>query len=211
MGPDSGGAADNGTFGDPEVAWKTLALVNDWLRHSEAKAAACLAVDGVMAGLLYSLAHQEGDTRWGLTVTVATTAIALFASGVCCAFALVPRTWSAGGQATTTFHHHINLNYPNPMDQRVLPRLWEGLPTAPLQHLRELDETESRAGLAAYQQDLLSLTRSPDRVISELGTHIWANSRIAGVKYLWVGYATIAALAAAAALVVTAFVAAAHS
>ena len=210
MGPDSGGTADGGSYGDPDVAWKTLALVNEWLRHSEAKAAACLAVDGVMAGLLYSLVQQVHGAEWWLTVAVATTAIAVFASGVCSAMALVPRTWSAGGHATTTFHHHINLTYPNPTDTRVLPRLWEGLPTAPKQRLRELDESESRAGLTAYQQDLLSLTSSPERVISELGAHIWANSRIAGVKFLWVGYATISALAAAAALVVTAFAAAAH-
>ena len=40
---------------DPDVAWRALSLVVDWIKHSEAKAGATLAATGVTAGVLYNI------------------------------------------------------------------------------------------------------------------------------------------------------------
>ncbi len=44
---------------NPDHAWKALSLVNDWVRHAEAKTAATLAATGVTGGVLYNLVKDQ--------------------------------------------------------------------------------------------------------------------------------------------------------
>ena len=62
--------------GNPDVAWKALLLVVDWIKHAEVKAAGSIAAAGVLAGLLYNLV--KGESRPGgflATVAVAATVL----------------------------------------------------------------------------------------------------------------------------------------
>ncbi|WP_190814252.1 hypothetical protein [Saccharopolyspora pogona] len=39
---------------DPDHAWKTLALVNEWIRYADAKAGVTLAFTGVLATMVFN-------------------------------------------------------------------------------------------------------------------------------------------------------------
>ena len=76
---------------EPDQAWKALGLVNDWIKHADAKVGATLGFSGVVAVLLYNLVKTEDDPGWILSVVTVLCAVALVAGGGSAALALMPR------------------------------------------------------------------------------------------------------------------------
>src|SRR6266568_8936056 len=76
---------------NPDQAWKALSLVNDWIRHAEAKTTATLAAAGVTGGVLYNLVqHQTSPSVW-LCIVAVICGAAVVASAGSAMVALAPR------------------------------------------------------------------------------------------------------------------------
>src|SRR5271154_3696387 len=76
---------------DPDQAWRALGLVNDWIRHAEAKATATLAAAGVTGGVLYNLVHPQTHPSLALDVVATINAVMIVASAGSAIMALIPR------------------------------------------------------------------------------------------------------------------------
>jgi Pycsar effector protein len=153
-------------------AWKMLALVTDWIRHAEAKAAAALAAAGVSGGTLYGLVRGTRHISMWFAFGAGTSAVLLFVTGIFAAMALWPRLNLAKGKNNVIYFYDIS--------------------------------REHRTHPGSYVARLRALT--PDDLIDELAAQVWANSRVASLKYRWAGVAiasllpALLALATAAAL-----------
>ncbi len=60
---------------DADQAWKALGLVNDWIKHAEAKASAAMAASGVSAVLLYNLDKSQTNATTTIQVAIAGTTV----------------------------------------------------------------------------------------------------------------------------------------
>jgi hypothetical protein len=141
--------------GDPEQAWKALALVTDWVRHAESKAAATLAAAGVVGGVLYSLVKDQHHASSALLAAAVICGFFVLAAALFAGFSLVPRVWSAKDPANALYFHHI----------------------AQL-HVRS-------AGSTSYSVVFRSLIANNERLINEIADQIWANAHIARAKFRW--------------------------
>ena len=91
---------------DPDQAWKALSLVNDWIRHAEAKATATLAAAGVTGGVLYNLVHSQTHLTLALDIVATINALMIIASAGSAVMALIPRLTirkAKPGRASTNF------------------------------------------------------------------------------------------------------------
>jgi hypothetical protein len=75
----------------PDGVWQTLALVNDWVKHAEAKAATTLAAGGALGGVLFALVQAEPDSGIAFRIVTVACAVFLFVGGVAAGMALRPR------------------------------------------------------------------------------------------------------------------------
>lgn len=81
---------------NPEHAWRTLSLMNEWIRHADAKAGVTLALAGVLGTMLFNLSEQVDDwTRFSASVVIF-TCFCLGATIILCGLTLIPRTRSSG-------------------------------------------------------------------------------------------------------------------
>lgn len=76
---------------DPEQAWKALSLVNDWIKHADAKSGITLAATGAAGILLYNLVKDATHPDCVLTRWVWVTVIVLVITGVSGVTAILPR------------------------------------------------------------------------------------------------------------------------
>jgi hypothetical protein len=155
-------------------AWKAVGLVNEWVRHAEAKAVGVLATAGVVAGVLYNLVKDQ--TEFGYVVKFFGTGCGAlaFLAAACAVVALWPRLWKKGPATSALYFDHIARRYPK-------------------------DEDGVR-----YVEELRSLLSNPNDLLAQLGQQVWANARVARRKYLWAGWGMAALFAAMAALAVVA-------
>lgn len=170
---------DNAKRGDASEAWQVLGLVNDWLKHAEAKAGLALATAGVLAGLLYNLVQDETEPPWWVVAPALASIGSIIGAGVCGAFAVLPRRWRKRPAVSRIYYDHIARAYPQ-----------EGE-----------DET---AKIAEFKHDFALVTSSRQHLFDELATQVWANSHVATVKYKWSTLAILFVIVGAAALAVTA-------
>lgn len=98
---------DQAVQGDAEQAWRVLGLVNDWLKHAEAKAAGALTIAGVVGGVLYTLVAEQKDLPWAVGFVAVLCGIAVLASGVSAAVALWPRLKSKEPPTSPLYFNHI--------------------------------------------------------------------------------------------------------
>lgn len=81
---------------NPEHAWRTLSLMNEWIRHADAKAGVTLALTGVLGTMLFTLSEKVDDwTRFSASVVIF-TCLCLGATVVLCGLTLIPRTRRPG-------------------------------------------------------------------------------------------------------------------
>lgn len=154
---------------EPDYAWKTLTLMNEWIRHSDAKAGVTLAFTGVLATMTFNLA--KGFTQHGLffDVLVWTACLSLFLAGALCGWTLTPRVKDKDA------------------DIDAINRLF----FASISH-------NFRGERQRYRKVLNDLTADVSELTNDLADQIHANARIATVKAKSVEWAIRCALFAAA-------------
>lgn len=142
-----------------EHAWHHLSLVNDWVKHAEAKLGVVLAFVGVLAAALVTLTAEMAAKPQAISclmfVLVGGAAIFVLASSICAAKGLLPKFHPQGDidQANLLFYGDVA-------------------------HYHRLDEGEYTGRLASLFGDHSQLTQ-------QIARQAHANSLVAARKYLW--------------------------
>jgi hypothetical protein len=167
---------------DPDQAWKALSLVNDWIRHAEAKATATLAAAGVTGGVLYNLVHSRAHPSLILDIVVTINVITIIASAGSAVMALVPRLTVRKAKPVRVNTHAVS--------QAPTPSV--PIPEDPVNLLFFRDIARRYKGDApTYTQVLSTLTSDPVKLTEYIGHQVHANSDVAHRKYGWANRASI--------------------
>jgi hypothetical protein len=167
---------------DPDQAWKALSLVNDWIRHAEAKATAALAASGVTAGVLYNLFHSQAHPSLILSIVVTINVITIIASAGSAVMALVPRLTVRKAKPDRVSTHAVT--------QVSAPSA--AIPEDPVNLLFFRDIARHYRGDApTYTQVLSTLTSDPIKLTEYIGHQVHANSDVAHRKYGWANRASV--------------------
>lgn len=156
---------------NPEHAWKLLALVNDWIRHSDAKAGVTLAFTGVLATMTFNLAKDFTARTVFFDACVVVACLSLLTTAVFCGLTLSPR---------------IN-------DKDADPEAINRLFFASI-------STNFKGDRPRYNQILSTLSADPHELLTDLADQIHANAKIATVKAKFAVWAIRSAFAAGAAV-----------
>lgn len=162
---------------NPDHAWKTLALMNEWIRHSDAKAGATLAFTGVMATILFNLTNDFAPRTVVFDSLVAIACLLLICTGTLCGWTLTPRL-----KDTDANRDAINSLFFASIDQNFRGRRQE------------------------YSEVLQTLTSDPVELTKDLADQVHANARIATVKADAAKWAIRFALASGATIAILALV-----
>jgi hypothetical protein len=168
-----GATTDRDTTFDPDQAWKALSLVNDWVKHAEAKSATTLAATGVTGGVLYNLVKGQNEPGFWLTVLAGLSGVAVFLAGVCALLALIPRT----GRARRFWTRIRGVGRPDPA-------------TAPDEDPANLlffkDVTQGYGSDSpTYTAVFGALTSDKKKLTEHIARQIHANSGVAHRKFKW--------------------------
>ncbi|MDJ0454092.1 Pycsar system effector family protein [Gordonia amicalis] len=165
------------SYPDPDHAWKSLGLVNEWIRHSDAKAGVTLAFAGAMAALTFNLTKDLA--RWSCPVAVAAvvaSALLVVTVGLC-AWTLTPRVRDKDEDAdakSLLFFASISADY--------------------------------KGNRRGYRSELGALAADQSRLTEQLADQVHANALIATVKNRSVKWAIRTAVAAGFAVAVLALI-----
>lgn len=162
---------------NPEQAWKLLALINEWIRHSDAKAAVTLAFAAAMGTMLFNLVDGFTDRSLFFDAAVVAAVSLILLSAGFCAWTLTPRITdqeASPEQANLLFFGSIAVKFKNDRGK--------------------------------YREELRLLTADPTALTRDLTDQIHANANIAAVKARAIQRGIRSALAAAAAVATVAVV-----
>jgi len=151
---------------DADQAWKALSLVNDWVKHAEAKLGVILAATGVSGGILFNLVKNRGGASVAFDVAAVFCAVSVLAAGACAMIGLYPRV---------RLRRKTTDDAVNPLFFHDVARAYKG--DAP-----------------RYAAVLHTLTTNPDDLVRHLGQQIHANATVAQRKYRWANRAIRALL-----------------
>ncbi|OFM04308.1 hypothetical protein HMPREF2692_08640 [Corynebacterium sp. HMSC036D03] len=151
--------------------------MNEWIRHSDAKASVTLAFTGVMATMTYNLAKDVTSRTVLFDTLVGLTCLLLFITGAWCGWTLTPRVKDKDA------------------DRDAINRLFFG----------SIDRN-FRGKRHEYSEVLHVLTSNPVELTKDLADQIHVNARIATVKATAAKRAIRYALAAGAAIAVLSLV-----
>ncbi|HAT1181180.1 TPA: hypothetical protein I8V48_001188 [Corynebacterium striatum] len=151
--------------------------MNEWIRHSDAKASVTLAFTGVMATMTYNLAKDVTSRTVLFDTLVGLTCLLLFITGAWCGWTLTPRVKDKDA------------------DRDAINRLFFG----------SIDRN-FRGKRHEYSEVLHVLTSNPVELTKDLADQIHVNARIATVKATAAKWAIRYALAAGAAIAVLSLV-----
>lgn len=156
---------------DPDHAWRALALMNEWIRHSDAKAGVTLAFVGVLGTMTFNLVKDfhPRDAVFDTLTVVACTLLVLTAA--LCVWTLTPRLKDRDA------------------DSEAINRLF----------FASIDR-HFRGERKRYSEVLRTLAADPVELVADLADQIHANARIATVKASCAKWAIRSALAAGAAV-----------
>lgn len=162
---------------NPDHAWKALALVNEWIRHSDAKAGVTLAFTGVLGTMTFNLAKgfEPRSAAFDILVIIACTLLVL--TGALCGWTLTPRVNDKDADRDAInrlFFASISRNFNGKRRQ--------------------------------YSDVLHTLTANPAELTRDLADQIHANAKIATVKARFAKWAIRSALATGAAVAALAIV-----
>lgn len=145
--------------------------MNEWIRHSDAKAGVTLAFAGVLATMTFNLVKdfQPRDTMFDVLTVAACVLLVLTAA--LCAWTLTPRLKDRDA------------------DSEAINRLF----------FASIDR-HFRGERKRYSEVLRTLTADPVELVADLADQIHANARIATVKASCAKWAIRSALAAGAAV-----------
>lgn len=169
---------DRATAGpNPDHAWKVLALVNEWIRHSDAKAGVTLAFTGVLGTMTFNLA-RDFESRSPIFDALVVVACALLVlTGGLCGWTLTPRVNDKDA------------------DRDAINRLFFASISRSFKGKRE-----------EYVDVLHTLTADPVQLTRDLADQIHANARIATTKAKFAKWAMRSAFAAGATVAALAIV-----
>jgi hypothetical protein len=160
---------------NPDHAWKTLALVNEWIRHADAKAGVTLAFTAALATMVFNLSKDFHQRTTIFDFLVAFASVLLVLTAALCGWTLTPRVNDRDA------------------DPESINRLYFGSIT---QHFR--------GKRPQYSEVLSTLTADPSELIQDLAAQIHANAKIATIKARSAKWAIRSALATAATVAVLA-------
>lgn len=97
---------------DPDHAWKALGLVNEWIRHGDAKIGVTLAGTGAAGVVLFNLVEDQANASALFSLLSGGCAVALFLAAIFAVSGLVPQVKVGGKkepEAVTNllFYRHI--------------------------------------------------------------------------------------------------------
>lgn len=156
---------------NPDHAWKALALVNEWIRHADTKAAVTLAFTGVLATMTFNLVKdfQSRSALFDVLVVLACALIVI--TGALCGLTLLPRF--------TDKDQGDDAN----VEEVVVNRLFYASISSGFKGQRR-----------QYSDVMHTLTADPVELTRDLSDQIHANAQIATVKNQWIRWAIRAAL-----------------
>lgn len=143
---------------DPDHAWKALSLVNDWIRHGDAKIGVTLAVTGVAGVMLFNLVVDAPHTNCWLRAFGVLAAVALFLASASAIIGLVPQVKVGRRREPEA--------YTNLLFYKHIARGWEGKP-------------------ADFVRELGSLTLNKQELTKHIGEQVHANANVARRKFVW--------------------------
>lgn len=143
---------------DPEHAWKALGLVNEWIRHGDAKISVTLAGTGAAGVMLFNLVEDQAKTSLLFKLLGGGCAAALFLAALFAVSGLVPQVRVGGKkepEAITNllFYRHIADGWSGKKERFVY-------------------------ALGALTMDKQDLTK-------HIGEQVHANAGVARRKYVW--------------------------
>lgn len=165
---------------NPDHAWKALALVNEWIRHADTKAAVTLAFTGVLGTMTFNLVKDFQHRTWLFDVFVIVACVLLVATGALCGWTLTPRF--------TEKKRNKSVDREVEADD-VVNRLFYGSIAKGFKGKRR-----------QYSDVMHALTADPVELTRDLADQIHTNAEIATTKNFWVKWAIRAALLAGAAV-----------
>lgn len=164
---------------DTDAAWRTLGLMNDWIKHADAKAGNTLAATGTGAVLLFNLTKAiPPSTGWYYFAPSALTAALLLGAAYCCTKALIPRT-----KPTDNVVSSRTLKRRNPLFYGDIAGKWNREP---------------------YVRLLAKLAKDEAKLVAHLGAQIHVNADIASIKFEWTNRAVRVLASAAGSLALVA-------
>lgn len=162
---------------DPDNAWKVLALVNEWIRHSDAKAGVTLAFTGVLGTMTFNLARDFEPQSPTFDALVVVACALLVVTGGLCGWTLTPRVSDKDADRdaiNSLFFASISRNFKGKREE--------------------------------YADVLHTLTADPVQLTRDLADQIHANARIATIKAEFAKRAMRSAFAAGATVAALAIV-----
>ncbi|KAA1397633.1 Pycsar system effector family protein [Aeromicrobium ginsengisoli] len=183
---------------EPDQAWKALSLVNDWIKHADAKVGASLAVSGVIAVMLYNLVKDQHQPGCALNLFTVLCAAAVVLAGGSAALALMPR-----------------LTIASKWEQRAVRRAAKAADVvAPEEPQEDPINLLFFSNIAkeydgdgpSYVEVLRSLTSDPERLTRQIAHQVHANATVAHRKFTWADRAIRSLVVALALLGVVAII-----
>lgn len=141
-----------------EHAWSHLLLVNDWVKHAEAKLGVTLAFVGVLTAALVALIIESGNPQtesWLMFILECASALMLLGSSLCTALGLLPR-----------FAPQSDIDQAN------------------LLFFGDTANYFQRYG-TRYREQLVDLLRDESSLVQEIIRQSHVNSNVAARKYKW--------------------------
>ena len=162
---------------EPDQAWKALSLINDWIKHADAKVGATLAVSGVVAVMLYNLVKSQKEPGCVLSIFTVLCAIAVVAAGGSAALALMPRLTIVGKWERRTARRAAKAaGVPAPVESVEDP--------VNLLFFSNIAKEYDGDG-PSYVEVLRSLTSDPERLTRQIAHQVHANATVAHRKFTW--------------------------
>lgn len=168
---------------NPDHAWKALALVNEWIRHADTKAAVTLAFTGVLGTMTFNLVKDFEQRTWFFDALVIVACVLLVAAGALCGWTLTPRFKEKKKKKSK------NADQVGEIEVDVVNRLFYGSIAKGFKDKRR-----------QYSDVMRALTADPVELTRDLSDQIHTNAGIATTKNRWVKWAIRAALLAGAAV-----------
>lgn len=169
---------------NPDHAWKALALVNEWIRHADTKAAVTLAFTGVLGTMTFNLVKDFQHRTFLFDVLVIVACVLLVATGAMCGLTLTPRFTEKKKKKKRNKSADQDVKVDD-----VVNRLFYGSISKGFKDKRR-----------QYSDVMRALTADPVELTRDLSDQIHTNAGIATTKNFWVKWAIHAALLAGAAV-----------
>lgn len=160
-------------------AWAVLLLVNDWIKHAEAKLGVIFALVGLLAAGLIALVTDVEEPNSALLSASLISGMLIVFSAICATMGLLPK-FRAQKNA-----HDVNL-------------LFYGDVAAHFQ---------GRGKELAYVKELEAVLADHDTLSRQIARQAWVNSAVAARKYKWANWAILSGAVAVLSALVTGIIA----